>query len=79
MKKEMELYKFISNELNKIKEEIDININNYEENSIDILINIMEENEKIKNRCNKILNERQNKKDIKEQKEKHKSPKNTIK
>ena len=39
----------------------------------------MEENEKIKNRCNKILNERQNKKDIKEQKEKHKSPKNTIK
>ena len=30
IKKEMELYKFISNELNKIKEEIDININNYE-------------------------------------------------
>ena len=65
IKKEMELYKFISNELNKIKEEIDININNYEENSIDILINIMEENEKIKNRCNKILKERQNKKNKK--------------
>ena len=75
--KELILYKVIFNELNKIKDEL--NMNKYNSNSLEELFNIMEENEKIKNRCNKILNERQNKKDIKEQKEKHKSPKNTIK
>ena len=74
---ELILYKVIFNELNKIKDEL--NMNKYNSNSLEELFNIMEENEKIKNRCNKILNERQNKKDIKEQKEKHKSPKNTIK
>ena len=77
IKKELILYKVIFNELNKIKDEL--NMNKYNSNSLEELFNIMEENEKIKNRCNKILNERQNKKDIKEQKEKHKSPKNTIK
>ena len=75
--KELILYKVIFNELNKIKDEL--NMNKYNSNSLEELFNIMEENEKIKNRCNKILNERQNKKDIKEQKEKHKSPKNIIK
>ena len=75
--KELILYKVIFNELNKIKDEL--NMNKYNSNSLEELFNIMEENEKIKNRCNKILNERQNKKDIKEQKEKHKSLKNTIK
>jgi hypothetical protein len=75
--KELILYKVIFNELNKIKDEL--NMNKYNSNSLEELFNIMEENEKIKNRCNKILNERQNKKDIKEQKEKHKSPKNTFK
>ena len=75
--KELILYKVIFNELNRIKDEL--NMNKYNSNSLEELFNIMEENEKIKNRCNKILNERQNKKDIKEQKEKHKSPKNTIK
>ena len=75
--KELILYKVIFNELNKIKDEL--NMNKYNSNSLEELFNIMEENEKIKNRCNKILNERQNKKDIKEQKEKHKLPKNTIK
>ena len=75
--KELILYKVIFNELNKIKDEL--NMNKYNSNSLEELFNIMEENEKIKNRCNKILNQRQNKKDIKEQKEKHKSPKNTIK
>ena len=75
--KKLILYKVIFNELNKIKDEL--NMNKYNSNSLEELFNIMEENEKIKNRCNKILNERQNKKDIKEQKEKHKSPKNTFK
>ena len=65
IKKELILYKVIFNELNKIKDEL--NMNKYNSNSLEELFNIMEENEKIKNRCNKILDERQNKLHIKEQ------------
>ena len=66
IKKELILYKLIFNELNKIKDEL--NSNKYNSNSLEELFNIMEENEKIKNRCNKVLNERQNKFETKEQK-----------
>ena len=65
IKKELILYKVIFNELNKIKDEL--NMNKYNSNSLEELFNIMEENEKIKNRCNKILDERQNKLNLKEQ------------
>lgn len=53
IKKELELYKIISNELKLIKENINLNI--YEPDSVNILLNIMIENEKIKDKCCKIL------------------------
>ena len=56
IKKELELYDLLKNELNIIKE--DININVYQSNSVDKLLNIILENEKIKKKCFKILNER---------------------
>ena len=61
IEKEMELCKFISNELRKIKDDIDDmnNNNSYNPNSVDKLLNIMIENENIKNKCNEILKEKQ--------------------
>ena len=53
IKKELQLNQLIYNELKKIKDDIDIN--NCEQDLIDKLINAMLENEKIKNKCNKIL------------------------
>ena len=69
IKKELVLYQVIFNELKKIKDDIYINNSYYEQNSVDKLLNIMEENEKIKNRCYNILNSNQIKnKDNKENK-----------
>ena len=53
IKKKLQLNQLIYNELKKIKDDIDIN--NCEQDLIDKLINAMLENEKIKNKCNKIL------------------------
>ena len=53
IKKELQLNQLIYNELKKIKDDIDIN--NCEQDLIDKLINAMLENEKIKNKYNKIL------------------------
>ena len=74
--KRMELYKFLFEKLNKIKEGINANDNNYNKNSATLLFNTMEENEKIKNKLSKILNgkiiespdkvKKQNDKNIKE-------------
>ena len=57
IEKELELCKFISSELRKIKD--DMNNNDYKPNSVDKLLNIMIENENIKNKCNEILKEKQ--------------------
>ena len=61
IEKELELSKFISNELRKIKEDLNNNNNdnNYKFNSVDKLLNIMIENENIKNKCHEILKEKQ--------------------
>ena len=56
IEKELELCKFISSELRKIKD--DMNNNDYKPNSVDKLLNIMIENENIKNKCNEILKEK---------------------
>ena len=56
IKKKLQLNQLIYNELKKIKDDIDIN--NCEQDLIDKLINAMLENEKIKNKCNKILDKR---------------------
>ena len=56
IEKELELCKFISSELRKIKD--DMNNNDYKPNSVDKLLNIMVENENIKNKCNEILKEK---------------------
>ena len=70
IKKELVLYKLIFNELNKVKDDMNTNNNYYEQNSVDKLLNIMEENEKIKNRCYNILNSNEMKnKDNKENKD----------
>ena len=61
IEKELELSKFISNELRKIKEDLNnnnSNDNNYKFNSVDKLLNIMIENENIKNKCHEILKEK---------------------
>ena len=54
-KKKMELYKLLFNKLNQIKDDIITNNNQYNENSVNILINIMEENEKIKDIINHVI------------------------
>jgi len=62
IEKELELSKFISNELRNIKEDLNNNNNNdnnYKFNSVDKLLNIMIENENIKNKCHEILKEKQ--------------------
>ena len=51
----MELYKLLFNKLNQIKDDIITNKNQYKENSINYLINIMHENEKIKEKINQVL------------------------
>ena len=56
IEKELELCQFISSELRKIKD--DMNNNDYKPNSVDKLLNIMIENENIKNKCNEILKEK---------------------
>ena len=56
IKKKLQLNQLIYNELKKIKDDIDIN--NCEQDLIDKLINAMLENEKIKNKCNKMLDKR---------------------
>ena len=54
--KELQLNQLIYKELKKIKDDMDIN--NCKQDLIDKLINIMLENEIVKNKCNKILNGR---------------------
>ena len=54
-KKKVELYKLLFNKLNQIKDDIITNNNQYNENSVNFLINIMEENEKIKDKINNDL------------------------
>ena len=51
--KKIELYKLLFNKLNKIKNVI--HSNKYNHNSIQLLRYILEQNEKIKNKCNKLL------------------------
>ena len=51
----LKLYMFLNDILIKIKEEINSGNNEYNQNSINILLKIIEENEKIKNKCNLIL------------------------
>lgn len=51
----LELYKFLNNKLNKIKDEINSKNNKYNPNSILLLLKIIEENDKIKNKCNLML------------------------
>ena len=55
VEKKMELYKLLFNKLNQIKDDIITNKNQYKENSINYLINIMQENEKIKEKINQVL------------------------
>ena len=70
--KKMELYRFLFEKLNKIKEEVNSKNNNYNQNSTMILLNVMEENEKIKNKLNIIL-------DSQKQESKNKITKNNSK
>ncbi len=51
----LELYKFLNNKLNKIKDEINSKNNKYNQNSFLLLLKIIEENDKIKNKCNLML------------------------
>ena len=57
IKKKLELYKSLFNKMNKIKNEMNNkNIKNkYNQNSMKLLLNAIEENEKIKITCNKLL------------------------
>ena len=59
IKKELELYELIVEQITKIKEDVDNN--KYHTNSKDKLIYIMKENENIKNRIYQILNSRNQK------------------
>ena len=61
IKKKMELYMFLYDKLNKIKDEINKNNSGYNQDSVTMLYNIIEENEKIKNQLNSILLKQQNK------------------
>ena len=61
IKKKMELYMFLHDKLNKIKDEINKSNKGYNQDSAMILYNIMEENEKIKNQLNSILLKQQSK------------------
>lgn len=56
IKKKLQLYIFLYNILNQIKDQIKSNKIQYKANSVILLSNIMEENEKIKNKCEMILN-----------------------
>ena len=60
IKKKMELYLFLFNKLNKIKDEMNNKKSEFNKDSEMILYNIIEENEKIKNKLNAILLNRQN-------------------
>ena len=51
----LKLYMLLYDTLIKIKDKINSNSNQYNQNSVNILLKAMEENEKIKNKCNLIL------------------------
>ena len=53
--KKLELYKFLDYRLNEIKDKIYSKNSLYNKNSIILLFNVMEENEKIKDKCIQIL------------------------
>ena len=61
IKKKMELYMFLYDKLNKINDEINKSDRGYNQDSVIMLYNIIEENEKIKNQLNSILVKQQSK------------------
>ena len=61
IKKRLELYSFLNNKLNKIKEEMNNKYIKYNQKSFKLFQSIIEENDKIKNKCNKLLNKKKEK------------------
>ena len=78
IKKKLELYILLYNKLNKLKDEIEKKNSGYKENSIILLYNIIEENEKVKNKCNEFLSNAQCKTKDKVKKKINKNNSNNV-